>query len=311
LWLNHVRFFKPEAATLQTAKQRFNLPALRIIAKRLLAILRGDHNQILATFEPHPRHKQFQPPDQSGFLKAQGLIDGLLAKQSPCRYHLSAPVRHLGILANPDTKRDMVGLQPLEPSFANKLAVGAQIQDRIDAKQGNKLSQDGLALGGVGIAFLLQDRPQHRNGYALVNQAQHQNIQRRLAELPVAAVQSQHPRTRHAAKRNEQDRDDGVTDFKEAQEALNAFVVRFFLGATGKYRGNLGEVDTANLDQSNDKLGQEVDSSLVPIYIFSKGSLKRANRGHRAFSSQVITILGKDKAAMAFYAFSNIFFVLY
>jgi hypothetical protein len=46
----------------------------------------------------------------------------------------------------------------------------------------------------------------------------------------------------------------------------------------------------------------------VPIYIFSKGSLKRANRGHRAFSSQVDTVLEKDKASVAFYAFSKIIF---
>src|SRR6266545_2995313 len=183
LRLNHMRLFKPKAATLQTAKQRFDFPALRIIANRLLGLLRCDHNQILATGQPHPRYKQLQPPDQSGFLKAQGLIDGLPSKQSPCRHHLSASIGYFCILANTDTEVDVVSHQPLEPNFADKLTVCAQIQDRTGTKQGDKLSYNGLALSRVGIAFLLQDRPQHRDGDALINNAQHQNVQRRFAEM--------------------------------------------------------------------------------------------------------------------------------
>ncbi len=78
--LNDVGLLKPEPPTLQTAEQGFNFSALRIIFDRLLAIGRGNHDQILATFEPHPRHKQFQSPEPAGFCKAQGLIDRLLAK---------------------------------------------------------------------------------------------------------------------------------------------------------------------------------------------------------------------------------------
>jgi hypothetical protein len=80
---------------------------------------------------------------------------------------------------------------------------------------------------------------------------------------------------------------------------------------SSKNASNLGEINGANLNQSNEKLSQEVDASFVPIYILSKGLLQWANRGHRDFSSQVITVLDKDKASVAFYAFSKSFFVLY
>jgi hypothetical protein len=84
--------------------------------------------------------------------------------------------------------------------------------------------------------------------------------------------------------------------------------MRVGLCPTSKNRSNLGEVDRSNLNQSNEELRKEVDAGFVPSYIFSKGSLKRANRGHRAFSSQVDTVLEKDKASVAFYAFSKIIF---
>ncbi len=103
----------------------------------------------------------------------------------------------------------------------------------------------------------------------------------------------------------------GIADLEAAQEALNPLVVRCFFRATRKNRGDLGEIDTTDLDQSDQKLRQEVDSSFIPIYIFSKLSLKRAKVGHRVFSSQVISVLEKDKAAVAFYAFSKFIFVRY
>src|SRR5215216_99958 len=311
LRLDDVRFFKPKPSTLQTTKQGFDFPTLGVIFHRCSRVVGSHQNQIFATRQAHPRYPQCQSPDAARLIKDQRLIDGLATKQSLGCNQLAPTLRHLCVVADANAKRDLIGNQPLEPRLAYKLPVSTQVQDGTDPEQAHKLPHQGDSFFSVGVAFLVKNRPQHGNRHAFVNQTEHQNIQRHLSKLPVGAIQSQRPRTLYAAKRNEQHRDERIADFKQAQESLDAFVVRFLFGAASKNRGNLGEVDTANLDQRNEKLRQEVDSSFVPIYIFSKGSLKRANRGHRAFSSQVITVLEKDKAAVAFYAFSKIIFVLY
>jgi hypothetical protein len=152
-----------------------------------------------------------------------------------------------------------------------------------------------------------------KDGNALVNNPKHQDIQRGLAELPVAAVQSQHPRRWHTDQRHQQRSDEGIAELEEAQEALNAFVVRFGFGATRKNRGDHGEVDGANLDQSDEKLGQEVDAGFIPSYIFSKGSLKRANVGDcdLSFQDSFPDDLAKDSGTMAFMHFQKSVFVMY
>src|SRR5215208_3256302 len=307
LWLDDVRFFKPKSSTLQTTKQGFDFPALGVIFHRCGRVVGRNQNQMLATRQAHPRYPQCQSPDAARLRKDQGLIDCLATKQSLGSNQLSSSVSHLCVVADANAKRDLIGNQPLEPRLAYKLPVSTQMQDGTDPEQAHKLPHQGDSFFSVGVAFLLQYRPQHGNRHAFVNYAEHQDIQRRLSKLPVGAIQSQRPGTRHAAKRNEQHRDEGIADFKQAQEALDAFVVRFLLGAASKNRGNLGEVDTANLDQSNEKLRQEVDSSFVPIYIFSKGSLKRANRGHRVFSSQGLVFLKRIKPRWPFMHFQRSF----
>src|SRR5437764_11478434 len=52
LWLKHVRFFKPKAATLQAPEQGFDLPSLGIISNRPGRMIRCNQNQIFATVKP-------------------------------------------------------------------------------------------------------------------------------------------------------------------------------------------------------------------------------------------------------------------
>src|SRR5436305_5321643 len=119
--LDHVGFFKPEAATLQTTEQRLDFPSLRIVFYRTGGVSRRHHNQIFAAGQTHSRNRQLQPPDAAALLDDQRFSDCLPAKQSPRRHQLSPPVGDLRVLANANAKRDMVINQTLEPDFANKL----------------------------------------------------------------------------------------------------------------------------------------------------------------------------------------------
>jgi hypothetical protein len=310
LCVNHVRFLKPKPSTLQTSKQCFDLPTFRIIVYRLGRILRPNKDQVFSVGKPHPTNPHLKPPDASSFLQDQPLIQWQSSKQPTGFNQFSSPIGYLSVVTNANAEIYPLSLQPSKPSLSDKFAIRAQIKDRTNSKQTDELRDYRYAFLGVGIAFFVKDHPQHRYRNSLVNDPEHEQIQRGLAELPNSSIQSQHPRGRYTNQRDDQNGEYSVADLEEAKKSLNAFIMRVGFGPTSKNRSNLGKIDRANLNQSNEKLCQEVDPSLVPSYIFSKSSLKRANRGHRDFSFQdtSVNVLDKDKGSVAFYAFSKIIF---
>src|SRR6185436_13618892 len=227
LWLRNMRFFKPEASTLQTTEQRFDFPSLGVGFYSRGGVMRRHHDEIFATCQAHPRDPQCQSPDASRLVEDQRLINDRLAKQSLRANQLSSSVSYERVLADANAKIDMIFHQPLKPRLADKLPVGTQIQDSADPEQSHKLRHQGDSFLSVGVTFLLKHSPQHRYCHAFVSDVQHQDIQRLLAELPIGAIQSQHPGTRHADQRHQQDSDEGIADLKKPQKSLDAFVVRF------------------------------------------------------------------------------------
>src|SRR3954447_6431136 len=71
LWLKHMRFFKPEATTLQAPKQGFDLPSLGVVSNRPDRMIRCNQYQIVATLKPHPTHPHPQTPDAAPLVEDQ------------------------------------------------------------------------------------------------------------------------------------------------------------------------------------------------------------------------------------------------
>src|SRR5437868_4085335 len=71
LWLKHVRFFKPEAATLQAPEQRFNLPSLGIFFYRCGRVVWRNQDQMFTIVEPHSTHPQLKTPDAAWLVEDQ------------------------------------------------------------------------------------------------------------------------------------------------------------------------------------------------------------------------------------------------
>ncbi|MBK6932875.1 MAG: hypothetical protein IPH12_19200 [Saprospirales bacterium] len=117
-------------------------------------------------------------------------------------------------------------MQPAEPGLADEFAVGQQDGDPPDAKDRKEALHQGHALGGVGIARLAQDAPEHRQGDAAIGDTQHQEINIHRAELPVSAIQRQSPRAvTDRDQAHQQPRPRIRVDLERAEEALQTFVV--------------------------------------------------------------------------------------
>lgn len=112
LWLNDVRFLKPESSTLQTAEQGFYLPSFRVLLYRLGRILRPNKDQVFSVRKPHPTDPQLKPPDSSSLLEDQRLIQWQSSKQPSGFNQLSSPIGYLSVVTNSDAEIYPLSNQP-------------------------------------------------------------------------------------------------------------------------------------------------------------------------------------------------------
>src|SRR5215210_7698864 len=68
LRMRDVGLFQAKAATLQTRKERLDLPAPGVVRKRRQSPSWRNHNHVFARREPHPTNEQWQSPDDSRLL---------------------------------------------------------------------------------------------------------------------------------------------------------------------------------------------------------------------------------------------------
>src|SRR5256714_4378449 len=211
-------------------------------------------------------------PDEPRPSEHQWVIDQTMPEQLPGLHHASTRVSDLGVGSYPDTTLDAFAPQVREPVFPNKLAVRAQISDGREPKQAPELIEQRAPLRSVRAALLFQDHPKEREGCALISNAEHENIQGRLSQVPIGAIHCQHPRRGHSEQLEDKGCHARVREFKEAQEALRSLVMRGGLGAASKDTRHLREVDAFNLNQGDKKLRHKVDARFIPRYIAGKRS---------------------------------------
>ena len=285
LGLGDVRLFEAEAARLQTREQRLDLPPPRVVLKQRLGLVRRTDDDVVAVTAPQPRDEQLLPQQPPCPLEQDGAAYALRAEE-PTRLHaLPAPVRDLGVGSHLDAERKALPAQVREPPQADELPVGAQVSNRGAPEEGDELFHQRDALARVRAALLRQDRPEQGAGHAAVGDAEHQHVQRRLAQIPVGAIHRDDPRGGHAKQPHDEASQLRVGQIEVAQEALNALVVRGRVRPAREHARHLREVDGLDLDDSDEEACEKVDARLVPSYILRQRPLQEAEVGHRCFLS--------------------------
>jgi hypothetical protein len=135
-----------------------------------------------------------------------------------------------------------------------------------------------------------------------VGDAQHQHVERRLAQVPVGAVEGHDPRGGHPDKPHDEAGELRVGQREVAQESLDALVVRGRLRPPAEDAGDLCKVNRLDLNHGDEEARQEVEARTVPRYILGERPLQEADVGHRALSSDGSfgDELVKDRGAVAF-----------
>ncbi len=96
-------------------------------------------------------------------------------------------------------ERDVPLSKGRHPGRADELPIGDQSGDGGLAKDGAEAGQKGAALSRGGVPGSAENVPHHRNGDAIANDREHQDIDVVPAERPARAVEGQKPRPRSKA----------------------------------------------------------------------------------------------------------------
>jgi len=313
LRISDVSLFQTKSPTLQTPEQRLYLPTSRILCYGRFSRSRAGNYQVFSCPKLHPANMKRQAQYAASAFKYHRLTNAKAGKQATSGDHLPTPIGYLRVGSDAYAKINPFVGQVSKPFFANKLTVCAQIIDRIKAKQVIKLFQKRDALISVRAALLFKDSPQQREGYPFVAYAKRHYIEWRRAQIPIRAIKSDGPRGGQSDQLDDKGSNLSIAYFKQAQESLDSFVVGSYLCSAREGSCHLSKVHGLDLDQSDKKLGQEVDSGFIPSYILSKGSLKGANVGHcvLSFQDSFRDVLAKDNGTVAFMHFQRSIFVLY
>ena len=268
-----------EAAGFEATEQGFHLPAVGVGADGLvLGCAEGGQDEQLAVLQAQRREVDEAAPDRPP-PRQQVRLAGLERAQERVDPHDPVPV--VGderVAFDALVEGNPLRLQPAEPRLAHEFAVGQQHGDPPRAKDRQEALHQGDALGGVGVARLAQDAPEHRQGDAAIGDPQHQEVDVHRAESPVGAVQGQPPRAvADRDQAHQQPRPRVRVDLERAEEALQALVVRAHLGRAAKTGGQLGQVDAAHLEQGQQELRQKTDPGTMPRQVFRQHGLEFAD----------------------------------
>src|SRR5215208_6147488 len=83
LGIGDVRRLQAEAARLEAAEERLDLPPPRVVLKQRLGLVGRTHDDVLAVRAPQPRHEQLLPQEPPRPLEQDGAAYALRAEQLP------------------------------------------------------------------------------------------------------------------------------------------------------------------------------------------------------------------------------------
>ena len=246
--VSQVRLLQAKASGLERGKERFNLPPTGVLLDRIFTRRRGDQDQILTAPQVATAKVPLVAPHPARLSDDQRLIDPRGAEELPDRDKLAPSVGHLKVLPQAEVEVDLVLSQPGEPLGADEFPVGQQASDPVFAEQVKEDFHYRDPFVGVGIPGFRQDQPDDWVGNPLVDDAEHQDIQIGLSELPVGAVQRQLPLPRKPEQLDDALGQIGVGEFKEPEEALELLVLGILLSLAGESAGDFNQVDVFDRD---------------------------------------------------------------
>src|SRR3954453_11060679 len=155
-------------------------------------------------------------------------------------------VREAGVerVLEAQDERDVPLRKGRHPGRADELPIGDQSGDGSLAKDGAEAGQKGAPLSRGGGPGAVKNVPHHRNGNAVADDREHEDIDVVSAEFPTRAVEGQKPRPRSKTCDPNDHTGELASVYDDlCEEALETAVVRGDHGPRGKHAGKMAQID--------------------------------------------------------------------
>lgn len=184
-----------EAARFEIGEQGFDGPAFAVCGERTARPGQARERKQFISFETQDDDANGRSirAESAGSLEEDALAGFEVLRDAADRPSRIAVAGNILVLAQAQCKRDFLLRQIAHPLFADELPVAGE---RSDLHIWKDLMQPVEQLGALirrGVAGLGQEGPQKRHADAVPHHRDHQDVDARPAEIPVGAVNRQHP----------------------------------------------------------------------------------------------------------------------
>ena len=185
-----------ESARFQAFEKRLDLPTFPIIEERLFVPVEADDHQQFRSFVPLPaqcrREVAIAAVDFHNFRIMHGIPDSQAIEQPADRDGFPlVGQQNLEIVADADVIPDALAVEVPDPLLPDGLPVGHDAIDTFLTENLYKPDDQGYPFFTVRVALLVQHSEHQRESHIAVGNAEHEDVDVLLSELPVGAVDDQ------------------------------------------------------------------------------------------------------------------------
>lgn len=254
-----------EASRLQGREERLDLPTPPIERERLFGRDGRSKDQVLIFSEPLADYVCANGPDPTPPEQAP-LTDRKRTKEQLRRQRRSvrSAKGKAAALAQPDRKRNVSVGQKGEPRFADKLAVTGYNPDIRSVNQSEEPLEKRDAVFGAGRPFPANRLPDDWKRDPLVGDPDHQDIDWRLSEVPLGAINTDDIVGLLGQKPKQKTPEDLEIKLKIGHKSLDSPIVGGRLDCRLQGQSEFGEVGRGQLQKGGRESGDKLQPSLVP-----------------------------------------------
>lgn len=195
--ITHMGVLDVEAGRFHGSESRFYLPSFFVCQNRLLGPVEAYENlqfrNTIGVFDPAAGKRDILTFVKKELMEEFLLTDLQIIEQPPCTDSFTG-----GRLDNPEilTYSNVIpyatAVEPSCPFLSDELAVCHKGVDTFRSEETDKAFHNLLAFFPVGVATFREKTEYQREGNPFIGDAQHENVDIELSELPVGAIHAEH-----------------------------------------------------------------------------------------------------------------------
>lgn len=269
--------FQIEPTAFETLKQALDFPPTPIVKEQVSWLIAGN-NQIFAVRKPLSSQINRYLPKAKNSLFTR-IFPSKELTDFPLPIFL---IENKIIFSDSNTKADILPVKIAQPIFSDELSISSDEIDFSHAKYSKELLEKSNPFSGMTVSFVVQSCPEKRNGTALDNDSENEEVDLLFPPVPVGSIDSENPRSLRQ-KGGENLSEMSGSYLEVCQESPNSYFVGFGGDLRIERLSEPGQGDASFGENSKNEREEKVALHSEWSYTLGKGlfeKLERFRSGH-------------------------------